>query len=89
MTTTRPSTRTCGSGRIDAVLNDRLTAIDMMNRTGGVFVGAGPPFARQEMGAAVRKDQPALLADLNQALAALRSQRRTGPDIDQVVRLPT
>jgi len=61
------------SGRIDVVLNDRLTAIDMMRRTGGVFVSAGPPFARQEMGIALRKDQPALLADLDQALAALRA----------------
>jgi L-cystine transport system substrate-binding protein len=60
-------------GRIDVVLNDRLTAIDMMRRTGGVFVGAGPPFARQEMGVAVRKDQPDLLADLDQALAQMRA----------------
>ena len=60
-------------GRIDAVLNDRLTAIDMMRRTGGVFVGAGPPFAKQAMGIALRKDRPELLADLNQALAVLRA----------------
>jgi cystine transport system permease protein len=60
-------------GRIDAVLNDRLTAIDMMRRTGGVFVAGGPPFARQEMGIAVRKGQPALLADLNRALDQLRA----------------
>jgi cystine transport system permease protein len=60
-------------GRIDVVLNDRLTAIDMMRRTGGVFVGAGAPFARQEMGVAMRRDQPALLADLNDALAAMKA----------------
>jgi cystine transport system permease protein len=60
-------------GRIDAVLNDKLTAMDMMRRTGGVFVAGGKPFAPQEMGIAVRKDQPALLADLNQALAAMRA----------------
>ena len=60
-------------GRIDVVLNDRLTAIDMMRRTGGVFVSAGPPFARQEIGVALRQDQPALLADLGQALAALKA----------------
>jgi cystine transport system substrate-binding protein len=60
-------------GRIDAVLNDRLTAIDMMRRTGGVFVGAGAPFAQQAMGIAARKDDPALVADLNQALAGLRA----------------
>ena len=60
-------------GRIDAVLNDRLTAIDMMRRTGGVFVAGGPSFARQEMGIAVRKGQPALLADLDHALAAMRA----------------
>jgi len=60
-------------GRIDAVLNDRLTAIDMMRRTGGVFVAGGPPFARQEMGIAVRQDQPALVADLDQALANMRA----------------
>jgi cystine transport system substrate-binding protein len=59
-------------GRIDAVLNDRLTAIDMMRRTGGVFVAGGPPFARQEMGVAIRKGQPVLLADLNHALDQLR-----------------
>jgi len=61
------------SGRIDVVLNDRLTAIDMMRRTGGVFQGAGAPFAHQEMGVAVRKDEPALVEDLNRALTNLRA----------------
>ena len=60
-------------GRVDVVLNDRLTAVDMMRRTGGVFVAAGPPFARQEMGVAVKKGRPTLVADLNQALDALRA----------------
>ena len=60
-------------GRVDVVLNDRLTAIDMMRRTGGIFVAAGKPFARQEMGVAIRQDQPALLADVNRALDELRA----------------
>jgi L-cystine transport system substrate-binding protein len=60
------------SGRIDAVLNDRLVVAEFIRKSGGPFVGSGEPFARQEAGIALRKD-PDLVAALNKAIDALRA----------------
>ena len=60
------------AGRIDAVLNDRLVAADFVKKSGGPFVGAGEPFAKQLQGIALRKD-PELLTALNKAIDALRA----------------
>jgi cystine transport system substrate-binding protein len=59
-------------GRIDAILNDRLIAGNLMERYDGRIVAAGEPFARQEMGIATRKGDPEFLAALNKAIDELR-----------------
>jgi cystine transport system substrate-binding protein len=59
-------------GRIDAILNDRLIAGNLMERYEGRIVPAGEPFARQEMGIATRKGDPEFLAALNKAIDELR-----------------
>jgi cystine transport system substrate-binding protein len=61
-----------GAGRIDAVLNDRLVAADFVKKSGGPFIGAGEPFAKQLQGIALRKD-PTFLAALNAGIDALRA----------------
>jgi cystine transport system substrate-binding protein len=58
------------AGRIDAVLNDRLVAIDLV-KSGAPIKAAGAPFARQEMGVALRKDAE-LQAALDKAIDELR-----------------
>ncbi|SEP76829.1 cystine transport system substrate-binding protein [Faunimonas pinastri] len=60
------------SGRIDAVLNDRLVAADLVKKSGGTIVGAGEPFSKQEAGIAIAKGNPELLAAVNKALGELR-----------------
>lgn len=60
------------AGRIDAILIDRLAAFDLANKTGGLMVPAGKPFARQEAGVAMRKGNPELVAAVNQAIERLR-----------------
>ncbi len=59
-------------GRIDAILNDRLIAGNLMERYEGRIVPAGEPFARQEMGIATRKGDQEFLAALNKAIDELR-----------------
>lgn len=61
------------SGRIDAILVDRLAAFDMVNKTKGAMALTGAPFARQEAGIALRKDNPELLAAINKAIDKLRA----------------
>jgi cystine transport system substrate-binding protein len=59
-------------GRIDALLNDRLIAGYLLRRWDGAVVAAGEPFSKQRMGVAIRKDNPELLAALDQAIDDLR-----------------
>lgn len=60
------------NGRIDVILVDRFAAIALMQQTGGTLRLAGPPFARSEAGIALRKNNPALLQAINQAIIALK-----------------
>ncbi|WP_114193437.1 cystine ABC transporter substrate-binding protein [Edaphovirga cremea] len=59
-------------GRIDAILVDRLAALDLVKKTGDTLAVAGDAFARQESGVALRKDNPELLAAINQAIAEMQ-----------------
>ncbi|ARZ00644.1 cystine transporter subunit [Yersinia ruckeri] len=59
-------------GRTDAILVDRLAALDLVKKTGDTLVAAGPAFARQESGVALRKNNPELLAAINQAIAEMQ-----------------
>ena len=78
------------SKRTDAVLNDRLVAADYVKKTGGIFVPAGEPFAKQEQGLAFRKD-PAFQAAINKAINEMKadgtlktiSEKWFGVDVSQ------
>ncbi|MGI4840402.1 MAG: cystine ABC transporter substrate-binding protein [Janthinobacterium lividum] len=78
-------------GRIDAILVDRLAALELIKKTGDTLVLAGPAFSRQEAGVALRKGEPELLAAINQAIDKLRadgtlaalSKRYFGADVTQ------
>ncbi len=59
-------------GRIDAILVDRLAALDLIKKTGDTLAVAGKPFARQESGVALRKNNPELLAAINSAIADMK-----------------
>ncbi|CAM4008506.1 cystine ABC transporter substrate-binding protein [Rahnella bruchi] len=59
-------------GRINAILVDRLAALDLVKKTGDTLAVAGAPFSRQESGVAVRKDNPELLAAINTAIAEMQ-----------------
>jgi ABC-type amino acid transport/signal transduction systems, periplasmic component/domain len=61
------------TGRIDAILNDRLIVADLVKKSRGAIEAVGEPFAKQEQAIAVRKDSPQLLAALNEAIDALRA----------------
>ncbi|MFJ3485639.1 cystine ABC transporter substrate-binding protein [Pseudomonas sp. NPDC090202] len=60
-------------GRIDAILVDRLAALDLITKTKGNLAVSGPAFSRQEAGIALRKGEPELLAALNKAIDKLRA----------------
>ena len=60
-------------GRIDAILVDRLAALDLSNKTDGNLVAAGEAFSRQESAITLRKGNPELLAAINAALAQLQA----------------
>ncbi|MFC7397652.1 cystine ABC transporter substrate-binding protein [Chelatococcus sp. GCM10030263] len=70
------------NGRIDAVLNDRLVAADLVKESNGRIVGTGEPFAKQEAGIPMRKGNPKLLAAVNGAIDKLR-QDGTLPKLSQ------
>lgn len=78
-------------GRIDAILVDRLAALELIKKTGDTLVLAGPPFSRQEAGVALRKGEPELLAAINGAIDKLRadgtlaalSKKYFGADVTQ------
>ena len=60
------------AGRIDAVLNDRLVAADLIKKSGEPFKAAGPPFAPQQQGVAFKKDD-ALKAAVDKAIGDMRA----------------
>ncbi|AHG43124.1 cystine transporter subunit [Pseudomonas syringae CC1557] len=60
-------------GRIDAILVDRLAALEIAAKTKGKLAPAGDAFSRQESGIALRKGEPELQAALNKALDKLRA----------------
>ncbi|PKE30919.1 cystine ABC transporter substrate-binding protein [Rahnella sp. AA] len=76
-------------GRINAILVDRLAALDLVKKTGDTLAVAGAPFSRQESGIAIRKDNPELLAAINKAIAEMQqdgslakiSQKWFGADV--------
>ncbi|MCO6740597.1 transporter substrate-binding domain-containing protein, partial [Streptomyces sp. CHA15] len=45
-------------GRIDAILVDRLAALELLSKTKDKLALAGEPFSRQESGIAERKGDP-------------------------------
>jgi cystine transport system substrate-binding protein len=60
-------------GRIDAILVDRLAALDLIAKTKEQLAVAGEPFSRLESGIALRKGEPELLAAINKAIDKLRA----------------
>ncbi|EKG41236.1 MULTISPECIES: cystine ABC transporter substrate-binding protein [Pseudomonas] len=60
-------------GRIDAILVDRLAALEMAAKTKNKLVLAGDAFSRQESGIALRKGEPELLAAIDKAIDKLRA----------------
>lgn len=59
-------------GRIDAILIDRLAALEYARKAKDT-TAAGEPFSRQEAGVALRKGEPELLAAVNKAIEKLRA----------------
>ena len=78
-------------GRIDAILVDRLAALELIKKTNDTLAVAGPVFSRQEAGVTLRKGEPELLAAINKAIDALRadgtlhklSEKYFGADVTQ------
>ena len=60
-------------GRIDAILVDRLAALELLSKTKDQLAISGEPFSRQESGIALRKGEPELLAAINKAIDKLRA----------------
>ncbi|WP_439212252.1 cystine ABC transporter substrate-binding protein [Duffyella gerundensis] len=77
------------SGRLDAILVDRLAALDLVKKTGNTMAVAGPAFSRQESGVALRKGNDDLLKAIDQAIAEMQkdgslsklSQKWFGADV--------
>ncbi|GAB3405672.1 cystine ABC transporter substrate-binding protein [Erwinia aphidicola] len=59
-------------GRTDAILVDRLAALDLVKKTGDTMAAAGPAFSRQESGVALRKGNAQLLDAINKAIADMQ-----------------
>ncbi|NBA97239.1 cystine ABC transporter substrate-binding protein [Pseudomonas sp. R5(2019)] len=59
-------------GRIDAILVDRLAALELVSKAKDTAV-SGEAFSRQEAGIALRKGEPELLAAINKAIDKLRA----------------
>jgi L-cystine transport system substrate-binding protein len=62
------------SGRIDAILNDRLVVANLLEQFQGQIVAVGEPFATQSQAIAVARGNDELVAALDQALAELREE---------------
>jgi cystine transport system substrate-binding protein len=60
-------------GRIDAILVDRLAALELIAKTKDTLTVSGEPFSRQESGVALRKGEPELLEAINKAIDKLRA----------------
>ncbi|MEG3112211.1 MULTISPECIES: cystine ABC transporter substrate-binding protein [Pantoea] len=60
------------SGRLDAILVDRLAALDLVKKTGNTMAVAGNAFSRLESGVALRKGDDDLLKAINQAIADMQ-----------------
>jgi cystine transport system substrate-binding protein len=58
-------------GRIDAILVDRLAALDLVKKTNTLAV-AGDAFSRQESGVAVRKGNEDLVKAIDSAIADMQ-----------------
>jgi cystine transport system substrate-binding protein len=77
------------SGRLNAILVDRLAALDLVKKTGNTMAVAGDAFSRQESGVAVRKGNDDLLKAIDQAIADMQkdgslsklSQKWFGADV--------
>ncbi|MEY8709614.1 cystine transporter subunit [Mangrovibacter phragmitis] len=59
-------------GRIDAILVDRLAALDLVKKTHDTLAVTGQPFSRQESGVALRKGNEDLLKAINSAIADMQ-----------------
>lgn len=60
------------AGRINAILVDKLAALDLVKKTGHTLALSGEPFSRQKAGVAMRKGNPELLASINQAIDTMK-----------------
>ncbi|WP_067700962.1 cystine ABC transporter substrate-binding protein [Erwinia sp. ErVv1] len=65
-------------GRIDAILVDRLAALDLVKKTGNTLAAAGPAFSRQESGVALRKGNTDLRDAINKAIADMQKDGTMG-----------
>jgi len=59
-------------GRVDAILVDRLAALDLVKKTKDTLAVAGEPFSRQEAGVALRKGNEDLLKAIDGAIADMQ-----------------
>ena len=59
-------------GRIDAILVDRLAALDLVKKTKDTLAVAGDAFSRQEAGVAVRKGNEDLVEAINKGIAEMQ-----------------
>lgn len=59
-------------GRIDAILVDRLAALDMVKKTKGMLAVTGEAFSRQVSGVALRKGNEDLLNAVNAGIAEMQ-----------------
>ncbi|QCB46077.1 cystine ABC transporter substrate-binding protein [Hydrogenophaga sp. PAMC20947] len=60
-------------GRLDAILVDRLAALELVTKTKGTLAVSGPAFSRLEAGVALRKGEPELLSAINKAIEKMRA----------------
>lgn len=78
-------------GRINAILVDRLAALDLVKKTNDTLAVAGAPFSRQESGVAIRKGNEDMVKAVDDAIAAMKqdgslaklSQKWFGADVTQ------
>ena len=59
-------------GRIDAILVDRLAALDLVKKTNNTLAVAGDAFSRQESGIAIRKGNEDLVKAIDAAIADMQ-----------------
>lgn len=66
-------------GRIDAILVDRLAALDLVKKTNNTTAVAGDAFSRQESGVAVRKGNDDWLKRLTPRLLTCKRRQPESP----------